>query len=191
MSKTPSTMLDLGTRAPDFELPNPLTGELVKLSSYQGMPVLIVFSCNHCPYVLHILESFADYAGDAQQSGLSVIMINANDVDNYADDSPLKMIELVKRYELSFPYLYDESQQTAIAYRAACTPDFFLFDEQHRLVYRGQYDASRPGNDEEITGIDLKSASHALLQNESISSRQSPSMGCNIKWRKGNEPQYY
>lgn len=183
-------MLELGTRAPAFDLPNPVTGRSVKLSDYQDSPLLIVFSCNHCPYVLHLLNSFAEYASGAQKSGLSVIMINANDIDNYPDDSPQKMVALVKQYNIDFAYLYDETQQIAIAYRAACTPDFFLFDSQHRLVYRGQYDASRPGNDTEITGIDLKAASQALLQNETISAQQLPSMGCNIKWREGNEPQY-
>jgi len=131
-------MLELGTRAPDFELPNPVTGRSVKLSEYQGSPVLVVFSCNHCPYVLHLLKSFTEYAREVQNSGLSVVMINANDIDNYADDNPQKMVDLVKQYNIDFPYLYDESQQVAIAYRAACTPDFFLFDNQHRLVYRGQ-----------------------------------------------------
>jgi len=190
MSRTPSTMLELGTTAPDFDLPDPLGGGSVSLSDYRDMPLLIVFSCNHCPYVLHLLKSFAEYAREAQKSGLSMVMINANDIDNYPADSPQKMIDLAKEYELDFPYLYDESQQVAMAYRAACTPDFFLFDSQHRLVYRGQYDASRPGNDEEITGIDLKSASQALLDDKAISAQQLPSMGCNIKWRAGNEPDY-
>ena len=190
MSRTPSTMLELGTTAPDFDLPEPLSGGSVSLSDYRDMPLLIVFSCNHCPYVLHLLKSFAEYAREAQKSGLSMVMINANDIDNYPADSPQKMIDLAKEYELDFPYLYDESQQVAMAYRAACTPDFFLFDSQHRLVYRGQYDASRPGNDEEITGVDLKSASQALLEDKAISAQQVPSMGCNIKWRAGNEPHY-
>ena len=190
MSRTPSTMLELGTRAPDFDLPDPLSGGSVSLSDYRDMPLLIVFSCNHCPYVLHLLKSFTAYAREVQKSGLSVVMINANDIDNYPADSPQKMIDLAKEYELDFPYLYDESQQAAMAYRAACTPDFFLFDSQHRLVYRGQYDASRPGNDEEITGVDLKSACQALLEDKPISSHQLPSMGCNIKWRTGNEPHY-
>ena len=190
MSRTPSTMLELGTRAPDFDLPDSLSGGSVSLSDYRDMPLLIVFSCNHCPYVLHLLKSFAEYAREAEKSGLSVVMINANDIDNYPADSPQKMIDLAKEYELDFPYLYDESQQAAMAYRAACTPDFFLFDSQHRLVYRGQYDASRPGNDEEITGVDLKSASQALLEDNAISAQQLPSMGCNIKWRAGNEPHY-
>jgi len=190
LSRTPSTMLELGTRAPDFDLPEPLSGGSVSLSDYRDMPLLIVFSCNHCPYVLHLLKSFAEYAREAQKSGLSVVMINANDIDNYPADSPQKMIDLARVYELNFPYLYDELQQVAMAYRAACTPDFFLFDSQHRLVYRGQYDASRPGNDEEITGVDLKSASQALLEDKAISTQQLPSMGCNIKWRTGNEPHY-
>ncbi len=190
MSRTPSTMLELGTRAPDFDLPDPLSGGSVSLSDYRDMPLLIVFSCNHCPYVLHLLKSFAEYAREAQKSGLSVVMINANDIDNYPADSPQKMIDLTKEYELDFPYLYDESQQVAMAYRAACTPDFFLFDSQHKLVYRGQYDASRPGKDEEINGVDLKSACQALLEDKTISAQQLPSMGCNIKWRAGNEPHY-
>ncbi len=191
MSRTPSTMLELGTTAPDFDLPEPLSGGSVSLSDYRDMPLLIVFSCNHCPYVLHLLKSFAEYAREAQKLGLSMVMINANDIDNYPADSPQKMIDLAREYELDFPYLYDESQQVAMAYRAACTPDFFLFDSQHRLVYRGQYDASRPGNDEEITGVDLKSASQALLEDKAISAQQLPSMGCNIKWRAGNEPLYF
>ena len=183
-------MLELGTRAPDFDLPDPLSGGSVSLSDYRDMPLLIVFSCNHCPYVLHLLKSFAEYAREVQKSGLSMVMINANDIDNYPADSPQKMIDLAREYELDFPYLYDESQQVAMAYRAACTPDFFLFDSQHRLVYRGQYDASRPGNDEEITGVDLKSASQALLEDKAIPTQQLPSMGCNIKWRAANEPDY-
>jgi peroxiredoxin len=184
-------MLELGTNAPDFDLPNPLSNESVALSDYQDKPLLVVFSCNHCPYVLHILESFAEYAREVQKSGLSVVMINANDIENYPDDSPQKMIDLISRYELSFPYLYDESQQVAMAYHAACTPDFFLFDSHHRLVYRGQYDASRPGNSEEITGLDLKNATDALLHNQPVTTQQLPSMGCNIKWRPGNEPQNF
>lgn len=190
MSRTPSTMLELGTKAPDFSLPDPLRGGLVSLSDYRGMPLLIVFSCNHCPYVLHLLHSFSEFAREVRKSGLSVVMINANDIDNFPADSPQKMIDLVSEYQLDFPYLYDESQQVATAYQAACTPDFFLFDSQHRLVYRGQYDASRPGNDEEITGVDLNSACQALLEDKDISTRQLPSMGCNIKWKEGNEPQY-
>ena len=191
MSRTPSTMLELGTKAPDFSLPDPPGGGLVSLSDYRETPLLIVFSCNHCPYVLHLLQSFSEFAREARKSGLSVVMINANDIDNYPADSPQKMIDLVTEYKLDFPYLYDESQQVATAYQAACTPDFFLFDSQHRLVYRGQYDTSRPGNDKGITGVDLKSACQALLEDKAISTQQLPSMGCSIKWRDGNEPQYF
>ena len=183
-------MLEIGTQAPDFSLPEPLTGQIVNLSDYQGRPLLIVFSCNHCPYVLHILKSFSAYAGEIQGQGLAIVMINANDVENYADDSPQNMVRLAHQYGFEFPYLYDESQQVAIAYEAACTPDFFLFDARHRLVYRGQYDASRPGNDEAITGADLRAASQALLNDDKIPDQQLPSVGCNIKWRAGNEPQF-
>ncbi len=190
MSRTPSTMLDIGTRAPDFDLPDPLSGNSVKLSDYEHNPLLVVFSCNHCPYVLHLLQSFSEYAREIQKQGLSVVMINANDIENYPQDSPENMIELAQQYGFEFPYLYDASQQVAIAYQAACTPDFFLFDASHRLVYRGQYDAARPGNDEAVTGVDLRAASQALLNSAAITAQQMPSMGCNIKWRAGNEPQY-
>ncbi|MCZ6724074.1 MAG: thioredoxin family protein [Gammaproteobacteria bacterium] len=190
MSRTPSTMLDIGTRAPDFNLPDPLSGNSVKLSDYEHNPLLVVFSCNHCPYVLHLLQSFSEYAREIQKQGLSVVMINANDIENYPQDSPENMIELAQQYGFEFPYLYDASQQVAIAYQAACTPDFFLFDASHRLVYRGQYDAARPGNDEAVTGVDLRAASQALLNSAAITAQQMPSMGCNIKWRAGNEPQY-
>jgi peroxiredoxin len=191
MSGTASTMLELGTSAPDFNLPDPVTNKTVNLSDYRGVPLLVVFSCNHCPYVLHILQSFTEYARDIQKKGLSVVMICSNDIDNYTDDSPQKMADLAHKYNFDFPYLYDETQEVATAYQAACTPDFFLFDEHHRLVYRGQYDAARPRNDEAVTGVDLITASQALLNNEIISDRQIPSMGCNIKWRAGNEPAYF
>jgi len=190
MVRTASTMLELGTPAPDFNLPEPATGRSVSLADFKGKPLLVVFSCNHCPYVIHILQSFTEYANNAQRQGLAVVMINANDVDNYADDSPEKMVELAEQYGFEFPYLYDESQSVALAYRAACTPDFFLFDQHHKLVYRGQYDGARPGNNEEISGVDLKAATDALLSNSSLTTDQMPSMGCNIKWRAGNEPAY-
>lgn len=191
MSRTPSTMLATGTQAPDFKLPEPVSGQTISLTDFRGKPLLVVFSCNHCPYVIHILESITEYANEAVTKGLSVVMINANDVDNYADDSPEKMIDLSNQYGFQFPYLYDESQTVAIAYRAACTPDFFLFNAQHELVYRGQYDGSRPGNDVAVTGVDLKAASDAVLQSLPIEVNQLPSMGCNIKWKVGNAPDYY
>lgn len=191
MSRTPSTMLAIGTQAPNFDLPEPVSGQTISLSDFRAKPLLVVFSCNHCPYVIHILESFTEYANEAVSKDLSVVVINANDVDNYADDSPEKMINLSNQYGFQFPYLYDESQAVAMAYQAACTPDFFLFNAQHELVYRGQYDGSRPGNDVAVTGVDLKAASDAVLQNLSIEQNQLPSMGCNIKWKAGNAPDYF
>ena len=190
MAQTPSTMLELGTVAPDFNLPEP-GGKTVSLSDFHGNPLLVVFSCNHCPYVLHILESFSAFARDARTRGLGVVMISANDIEGYPDDSPEKMVALARQYDFDFPYLYDESQQVAIAYRAACTPDFFLFDRGHRLVYRGQYDGSRPGNAVSVTGEDLKTAVDALLESAEIPANQIPSVGCNIKWLAGNEPDYF
>jgi len=188
MARTPSNMINIGTKAPDFKLLEPLTQQHKALSDYANKPLLVVFSCNHCPYVLHILKSFVNYSNDMMAKGLSVVMINANDVDNYADDSPDKMIDLIHQYGFKFSYLYDESQQTALAYQAACTPDFFLFDQQHTLVYRGQFDSSRPGNDEPVTGQDLRQASEALLNGQNMTQNQLPSLGCNVKWKKGNEP---
>ena len=191
MVQTPSTMLELGVQAPDFSLPEPATGNTVNLGDFAGKPLLAVFSCNHCPYVLHILESFTEFANSAIGRGLAVVMISANDVAGYPDDSPEKMAELAKRFGFDFPYLYDESQSVAMAYRAACTPDFFLFDSDHRLVYRGQYDGSRPGNSVAVDGADLKAAVDALLDDLEIPAEQIPSVGCNIKWRAGNEPDYF
>ncbi|MCP4076549.1 MAG: thioredoxin family protein [Gammaproteobacteria bacterium] len=191
MSRTPSTMLELGIAAADFSLLEPSTGNTVNRSDYSGKPLLVVFSCNHCPYVLHILKQFSDYAKEYQQQGLSIVMINANDVDHYEADSPQKMVELIKEYGFTFPYLYDETQQVATAYRAACTPDLFLFDDQHKLVYRGQFDASRPGTDIPVTGEDLINATEALINNQPLSAEQIPSLGCNIKWKPGNEPDYF
>ena len=187
MSETPSNMLDIGTAAPGFSLTD-LGGNLVSLSNFEGKPLLVIFSCNHCPYVLHILQSLSEFANRAQLRGLAVVMINANDITNYPDDSPEKMTLLARKYGFEFPYLLDESQQVAIAYRAACTPDFFLFDTGHQLVYRGQYDDARPGNDDSINGKDLKAAVDATLEGNEIPGEQLPSVGCNIKWRAGNEP---
>ena len=191
MSETPSTMLDIGTPAPDFSLPEPASGKTVGLADFGGQPLLVVFACNHCPYVLHILDSFTEFANQLQQRGVGVVMISANDITGYPADSPQKMAQLAAEQGFEFPYLYDESQQVALAYRAACTPDFFLFDASHRLVYRGQYDASRPGNQAAVDGGDLKAAVDALLQGQPVSAEQIPSVGCNIKWRAGNEPDYF
>ena len=191
MAETPSTMLDTGTPAPDFSLPEPASGKTVSLAEFAGRPLLVVFSCNHCPYVLHIIESFAEFAREIGARGVGVVMISANDVGGYPADSPQKMAELAERQGFDFPYLYDESQQIAIAYHAACTPDFFLFDRDHRLFYRGQYDASRPRNRVAVDGRDLRAAVDAVLAGEDAPAQQVPSVGCNIKWRAGNEPDYF
>ena len=188
MAQTPSTMLDLGTGAPDFTLPEPLTGNQVNLSDQQGKPLLVVFSCNHCPYVLHIIDSFVSLANAARKRGFAVVMISANDATGYPQDGPLKMAEFARDHGFEFPYLYDESQQIATAYRAACTPDFFLFDAAHRLAYRGQYDGSRPGNQEPVDGGDLQAAVDAVLAGDAVADAQIPSVGCNIKWRTENQP---
>ena len=184
-------MLEIGSQAQDFSLPEPATGNQVSLADFSGKPLLVVFSCNHCPYVLHIIGSFAEFANQAQQRGLAVVMINSNDVAGYPADSPAKMIELARHHDFEFPYVHDESQKVASAYRAACTPDFFLFDGSHRLVYRGQYDGSRPGNRVSVNGNDMRAAVDALFSETEIPAEQIPSVGCNIKWRTGNEPDYF
>ncbi len=185
-------MLNIGTLAADFSLPDPAAANRqVALSDYQGKPLLVVFSCNHCPYVLHIIESFTEFANAAQKAGLAVVMISSNDATGYPADGPSKMAEFAQHNGFEFPYLYDESQQVAQAYQAACTPDFFLFDASRQLVYRGQYDGSRPGNSVAVSGEDLKAAVEALQSDAEIATQQIPSVGCNIKWRDGNEPDYF
>ncbi|MFQ5545265.1 MAG: thioredoxin family protein [Acidiferrobacterales bacterium] len=186
-----STMLELGTTAPDFSLPD-TTGQLVSLADYQQAPAtLVVFMCNHCPYVKHIANQFAEFAREHQAKGVAVIGINANDVSTHPDDSPAKMIEETKKMGYTFPYLYDENQEVAKSYRAACTPDFFLFDKDRKLAYRGQFDGSRPGNNVAVTGQDLRAALNAVLQGQPVPNEQKASMGCNIKWKAGNEPDYF
>jgi peroxiredoxin len=191
MARTPSTMLELGTRAPAFSLPEPATGKTVSLADFAGRPLLVVFICNHCPYVLHIADKLAEVARTFQQSDVEFVAINSNDVANYPDDSPEKMPAMSARYGFTFPYLFDESQEVAKTYRAACTPDFFLFDADHKLAYRGQFDDARPRNDEPVTGNDLSDAIKALLANLPPLEEQKPSLGCNIKWKAGNEPDYF
>ena len=191
MARTESTMLELGTQAPDFSLPD-TTGKLVTLADFEDANgLLVVFMCNHCPYVIHIRDALAAFAEEYQDQGLAVVGINSNDAANYPDDSPEKMAEEVATRGYTFPYLYDESQAVAQAYKAACTPDFFLFDADRKLVYRGQFDDSRPRNDIPVTGIDLRAAVDALLNDDEMPDEQKPSMGCNIKWKPGNEPDYY
>ena len=186
-----STMLALGTPAPDFRLPDP-SGKTFSLSDFKNAPALLVaFICNHCPYVKHIRGGLAQLARDYQPRGVAVVGINSNDVANYPADSPARMAEEAKAAGYLFPYLYDETQAVAKAYHAACTPDFYLFDKAQRLVYRGQLDDSRPGNNIPVTGRDLRAALDAVLAGKPVSPNQKPSIGCNIKWKPGNEPDYF
>lgn len=191
MARTPSTMLELGTLAPDFSLPEPATGKMVSLGDFHGKPLVVVFICNHCPYVLHIAAKLGEIAAEYFEKGVQFVAINANDTSNYPDDAPDKMAAMSERFGLEFPYLFDETQVVARAYRAACTPDFYLFDADLRLFYRGQFDDSRPGNSEPVTGADLVDAIKALLANLAPLTAQKPSLGCNIKWKPGNEPDYF
>jgi len=188
MARTPSTMLDLGTAAPHFSLLEPATGNTISIDDYAGIPLLIVFMCNHCPYVIHLRDELVQFTKEYRDKGLITIAINANDVANYPDDSPEKMAHDVEQFNYSFPYLFDESQNIAKSYQAACTPDFFMFDNQHQLFYRGQFDASRPNNGLPVTAVDMRFAADQLLTGKSSPTEQKPSLGCNIKWKVGNEP---
>ena len=162
------------------------------METFEKYPaLLVVFICNHCPYVVHIRDSFVGFVSEYHEKGLGVVAISSNDVESYPDDSPEQMTEDAVKYSYPFPYLFDESQEIAKAYRAACTPDFFLYDRKRTLVYRGQYDSSRPKNSKPVTGEDLRNAANALIQNSIIPTEQKPSMGCNIKWKKGREPDYF
>ncbi len=191
MVMTPSTMLPLGTKAPDFTLPN-VDGSTVSLSDFTDAPaLLVVFMCNHCPFVIHLADDLAALAKEYQAKGAAVVGISANDVATHPDDSPEKMVEEAKARGYTFPYLYDETQATAKAYHAACTPDFFVFDGEQRLAYRGQMDSSRPDSDTPITGEDLREALDAVLAGNAPSDDQQPSIGCNIKWKEGGEPDYF
>ena len=186
-----STMLPLGTKAPDFRLPDP-QGEMVSLADFKNAPaLLVVFMCNHCPYVKHIRDGLAKLARDYVARGVAVVGINSNDVANYPADSPANMAAEAKSAGYVFPYLYDETQAVAKAYRAACTPDLFLFDKEQRLAYRGQFDDSRPGNGVAVTGKDVRAALDAVLAGKPLPPIQKPSIGCNIKWKPGNEPDYF
>ena len=185
-----STMLPLGTAAPDFQLPD-TNGKTVSLSHFKGKPLVVMFICNHCPYVKVIRHGLAQLAKDYQQRGVAFVGINSNDALNYPADGPVEMVKEVRDVGYTFPYLFDETQAVAQSYRAACTPDFFVFDKQHRLVYRGQFDDSRPGNGMPVTGNDLRVALDAVLAGREPSANQKPSIGCNIKWMTGNEPDYF
>jgi thiol-disulfide isomerase/thioredoxin len=191
MAAVPSTMLPLGTPAPDFRLPEP-DGHMVARDDFAAAPALLVaFICNHCPYVKHIRDGLAQFARDYQPRGLAIVAINSNDVGAYPDDRPDQMAEEKRAAGYVFPYVYDATQEIAKAYRAACTPDFFLFDRDRRLVYRGQFDDSRPGNGRTVTGADLRAAVDAVLAGTAPSGEQRPSVGCNIKWKAGGAPDYF
>jgi peroxiredoxin len=192
MALTPSTTLPWGTLAPDFHLPDAVSGRTVALGDFAQKPALVVmFICNHCPYVKHIRAGLAAFARDYQAKGVGVVAISANDVADYPEDSPAKMKAEAKAAGYTFPYLVDETQAVAKAYRAACTPDLYLFDRDRKLVYRGQFDDSRPGNGRPVTGADLRAACDAVLAGRAPTAAQKPSIGCNIKWKPGNEPEYF
>ena len=191
MVKTASTMLPLGTDAPSFSLPN-VDGRTVSLSDFASAKgLLVIFMCNHCPFVKHLRTALAEFGREYQAQGLAVVGINSNDVATHPEDSPAKMIEEHRSAGYTFPYVFDATQEIAQAYKAACTPDFFLFDGRQSLVYRGQFDASRPGNGKPVTGSDLRTAVEAMLAGKPALLEQRASIGCNIKWIEGNEPDYF
>lgn len=190
MALTPSTMLPLGSKAPAFRLPD-TDGKTVSLDDLKAAPALLVmFICNHCPYVKHVRQELARLGHDYRDKGVAVVAISANDVATHPDDSPARMADEKKAAGYTFPYLYDETQDVAKAYQAACTPDLYVFDKNRSLVYRGQLDDSRPGNNIPVTGKDLRAALDAVLAGKPVSEQQKPSIGCNIKWKSGNEPRY-
>ena len=190
MVKTASTMLTLGTQAPDFSLPD-VNGSIVTRSQFAGKPLLVVFMCNHCPFVIHIRSELRKFSDEYQAKGLGVVGISSNDAISYPQDGPEKMKEEARLAGYTFPYLFDGTQEVAKAYKAACTQDIFLFDADHSLVYRGQFDSSRPGNGLPVTGSDLRAACDAVLDGKAVPGEQRASIGCNIKWSSGREPEYF
>lgn len=190
MALTPSTMLPLGTKAPSFRLTS-TEGEEVSLSDFDGRDVLVViFMCNHCPYVIHLHRGLVDFGKECEARGVAVVGINSNNPETHPEDSFERMVEEKQRVGYTFPYLFDASQQVARSYQAACTPDFYVFDRERQLRYRGQFDESRPGSNIPVSGRDLRAAVDALLAGKEPPAAQKPSLGCNIKWRPGNEPTY-
>ncbi len=184
MSLTPSNMLPLGTTAPDFQLPDTRAGKTVSLQEIKSdKATVVMFICNHCPYVKHVKDEIARLAADYQPKGIAFAAISANDVEKYPEDGPEAMREKAQAWHFIFPYLYDETQDVARAYEAACTPDFYVFDKNLALVYRGQLDDSRPGNGKPLTGKDMRAALDAILADKPVSQEQIPSVGCNIKWK--------
>ena len=192
MVLTPSTMARLGSPAPDFKLKDVVSGQPLSLASFASKKALLVmFICRHCPYVQHIKEELSLLDRDYAKKDAALVAISSNDAQNYPDDSPEKLKELAVEQRWHFPFLYDETQETAKKYTAACTPDFFLYNAKRELVYRGQLDDSRPGNNKPLTGKDLRQALDAVLADKPVSADQKASIGCNIKWKKGNEPKYF
>jgi len=190
MVRTASTMLPLGSAAPDFSLES-THGKTVSLGDFAGKPLLVIFMCNHCPFVKHLRSALAEFGRDFQTRGLAIVGISSNDVEAYPQDGLDQMKVEAQEAGYTFPYLFDGTQAVAKAYRAACTPDFFLFDKCKKLVYRGQFDDSRPKTDIPITGADLRAACEAVLSGDPVTERQLPSIGCNIKWKPGQEPEYF
>ena len=191
MALTPSTMLALGTKAPAFRLPDVVSGKMISLETFAGKHALLVmFICRHCPYVVHVREELARLGKDYAARDLGIVAISANDAASHPDDAPDQLKAMAKELGFTFPFCYDERQETAKAYTAACTPDFFLFGADRQLVYRGQLDESRPGNGKSLNGRDLRAAIDAVLAGAPVSPAQRPSLGCNIKWKPGNEPSY-
>ena len=192
MVLTASTMLSLGTKAPDFQLPDVVSGETISLSTFAGKKaILVMFICRHCPFVKHLQEELAQLGKDYLQKDLGIVAISANDVKNYPDDGPDLLKRMATELDFKFPLCYDESQEIAKIYTAACTPDFFLFDDERKLFYRGQLDDSRPSNGIPVTGKDLRGAIDTVLAGKPFTEEQKPSIGCNIKWKLGNEPDYF
>ena len=191
MARTASTMLPLGTQAPEFELIN-VDAQTVSLADSKDAPaLLVIFLCNHCPFVKHVADGLTALANDYMARGVAIVGINSNDTSAHPEDSPERMVQEAELRGYPFPYLFDEEQSVAKAYRAACTPDFFLFDGQQRLVYRGQLDSSRPNSGIPVTGKDLRAALEAVLTGKPVDMNQTPSIGCNIKWKPSNEPDYF
>lgn len=192
MVRTPSTMLALGTSAPAFSLPDVISGETVSLDSFASKKALLVmFICRHCPYVKHVEQGLAQIGRDYADKDVGIVAISSNDVETYPEDAPDSLKEQAQSQGFSFAYLFDEDQEIAKAYTAACTPDFFLFDGARSLVYRGQMDGSRPKNEIPVTGGDIRAALDAVLADEPVGGEQIPSLGCNIKWIEGSEPEYF
>jgi len=192
MSRTLSTMLELGTIAPDFALPDVVSGQTISLNTFSGKKALwVMFICRHCPFVKHVQQELARIGRDYSNKDVGMVAISSNDAGSFPDDSPSSLKQMAQELGFKFPFCYDENQETAKAYAAACTPDFYLFNEARQLVYRGQLDDSRPGNDLPVTGRDLRAALDAVLEDRPVAGNQRPSIGCNIKWKAGAAPEYF